>query len=733
MSTATQFFRFAIVGTLGFVADVSVLFALMQLGAGPFMGRLVSFLCAVWVTWFLNRRFTFGSGRPSGAAEPLKYLLAMTIGGIANYLSYSLVVVLFPGQPLAPLAGVAVGSVAGMGLNFLSAKLWVFRATADSKQRRADEQAISWDHPALISTIVPILFGLFAVLRGADANWDLYNYHLYGPFALINGKHAIDLAPAGFQGYFNPFLDVVPYLLNTSLPPILSGFLQGAFHGLVFIFVLQISRAALRLPGSAETRIPLFVALAGCLTANFLSELGTTMGDNTTAVFVLAGISLLTWQWERLRNLEGGGIATLLAAGLLVGLATGLKLTNATSAIAICLSLLLVYPAWPAKKLGIAFLFGIGVTGGFLVTGGPWMLRMWMEHGNPLFPQFGSIFPNPLAEPMSVADQRWLPKSITEYLLWPFIISLDARRAGELGLRQAIWAIVYALMIIWAFRALASRREETEPRTLNRLQLFVICYVAFAFVVWTLLFSIYRYAVPFELLAPLVVVLLAQRIWRIETARRVSTWALSLAVLLVATSLHRTWGHEGWAAPLYHTSLEDFDRPAQTTVLLNSQPLGWLATLHSPEVAFIGLNTSFPDGPTFQTRIDEIVRSRDGPIYVFTSGASDERAEKIAGYDRLASSWGVSETSWGCNLLRAVSGKLRFRLEEAENKSTCRLSAREEDKLDVSAMNAALARQTAADIESYGFKLDESSCRPFWAGIGAGSKAYQICTARYGR
>ena len=34
---------------------------------------------------------------------------------------------------------------------------------------------------------------------GQDANFDLKNYHLYNPFALLEGRHEIDFAVAAFQ------------------------------------------------------------------------------------------------------------------------------------------------------------------------------------------------------------------------------------------------------------------------------------------------------------------------------------------------------------------------------------------------------------------------------------------------------------------------------------------------------------------------------------------------------
>lgn len=122
-----QFLRFAAVGVAGFLVDVLVLYLALLLGLGLYAGRALSFLAAVQCTWELNRRFTFVyQEQRSLAARWWRYLLAMLGGGIANYLTYSAVVVLAPGIPFLPLAAVAAGSLAGLTLNFLCAKFFVF-------------------------------------------------------------------------------------------------------------------------------------------------------------------------------------------------------------------------------------------------------------------------------------------------------------------------------------------------------------------------------------------------------------------------------------------------------------------------------------------------------------------------------------------------------------------------------------------------------------------------------
>ncbi|XYJ11341.1 GtrA family protein [Telluria sp. B2] len=123
-----QFASFALVGVAGLVVDIAVLYACLWIGLGYYSGRLCSFLAAVWATWELNRRYTFAGGE-SATARPQwwRYLLAMLGGGMVNYLAYSAVVSLAPGLPFLPGVAVAAGSLAGMLVNFSSAKFLVFK------------------------------------------------------------------------------------------------------------------------------------------------------------------------------------------------------------------------------------------------------------------------------------------------------------------------------------------------------------------------------------------------------------------------------------------------------------------------------------------------------------------------------------------------------------------------------------------------------------------------------
>ncbi|WP_431125907.1 GtrA family protein [Variovorax paradoxus] len=126
MKLGRQFLSFAVVGAIGFVVDVAVLYLMAPL-LGWYGARVLSFLAAATATWALNRRYTFRRSEASVLREYLGYLVTMLGGAVVNYGAYVLVLHWFTG-PWAPAAGVALGSCAGLIVNFLSARYLVFRA-----------------------------------------------------------------------------------------------------------------------------------------------------------------------------------------------------------------------------------------------------------------------------------------------------------------------------------------------------------------------------------------------------------------------------------------------------------------------------------------------------------------------------------------------------------------------------------------------------------------------------
>ncbi|WP_379594983.1 GtrA family protein [Teichococcus globiformis] len=134
---AGQILRFGTVGSIGFLIDSAVLYAALWLGAGPYVGRVASYVVAATANWLLNRLWTFrGAGRQRPVRQWLLFLLVNLIGFAVNYGTYA---VLFNQSSLVsthPVLGVAAGSIAGMTGNFILNRWLVF---GTSQQNRALE------------------------------------------------------------------------------------------------------------------------------------------------------------------------------------------------------------------------------------------------------------------------------------------------------------------------------------------------------------------------------------------------------------------------------------------------------------------------------------------------------------------------------------------------------------------------------------------------------------------
>jgi hypothetical protein len=601
-------------------------------------------------------------------------------------------------------------------------------------------RSIDWNAAALhrrASIAVPVLFGLISLWLGQDSNWDLGNYHRYNAFALLNGKVGVDLAPAGMQSYFSPVLDVPYYLMTTYWPAPLVGFVMGVVHGLNFVLLLGIAKAACsELREEDRYRVPLFLAAAGVLTVNFLSGLGNSMGDDTTALFVLASMLIVVRHWGELGVWSSRGVRTMAVAGVLVGAGAGLKLTNAVYAVALCASLFVVSASlW--TRFRIAFVFGVGVLLGVAVTGGYWFWTMWHTFGNPLFPQFGSVFPSPLASAGGVADTSWLPKSVRETLLWPFVIALNSLRAGQVRLHQIVWPVVYVLFAWWAVKALVStgRRGGSGRSAPNRSpSVYVLACVAIGFVVWMKLFSIFRYIVAIEVLTPLAIWLLLHRVLSEVSARRWASYVVCAATAVAVFGGVETWGHEPWANRAFTVDVPRFDDPLHTTVLVVDQrpAYGWLVPAFPPSITFVSVAGSFPEGSGYAARVHQIIDSRGGPTYALVPFMLNWRARSLERINRRLAGLGVLQSAGACSFATRMVDRLHMHAMvvpavAAPDGRRCELAQRASDQQSIVAQDNALMERTVEILSHYRVRLDPSSCSMRDAFIGSSLSPYRFC------
>jgi len=402
----------------------------------------------------------------------------------------------------------------------------------------------------------------WAWLAGEDANWDWQNYHEYNAFALLTGRYALDVVPAGLQTYFNPATYLPAWWLRHALPAPLGALVLGAVHGLNLALVYALTRALL---GPLATLPALAAAVViGATGAQTVSEVGTSLADILTALPVLAGVLLLLRCGQaRARDVVLGGV--------LIGAAVGFKLTNVVFALGAAAAMLL--SARPTRSLG---LLAVGGLIGAAATGGAWAYVAWRDLGNPVFPLFNAMFHSPEVADTNIMDLTFVPRSAWDGFTYPLQWLAGDGHTSEVPMRDARFAVVALLAPICLVVGLFRR---TTLLTRAEWQLVVAFAVAYA--LWLVVFSIQRYIVALELMcAPLIVVTVV----RVATALRIGGGpertrgdgaALGVAVAIALWVQPSDWWHRPWSSPYAAGPLAPaLSEPA--TYLMLEKPLAYL-------------------------------------------------------------------------------------------------------------------------------------------------------------
>jgi hypothetical protein len=466
-----------------------------------------------------------------------------------------------------------------------------------------------------------ILAGLISINLGQDDCGDLRNYHYYNAFSFFHHSRSHDIDVAGLQGFLNPVLDFPYYLLTVVFPrsPRTVAFFMGLPVGLLAYFTLLtgLRLFAARPYGWLAALLALIFGLSGTST---FSQLGLSTNEVFTGALVVAGLYCLL---KAIDSKASGFSPLVIAAGFLVGLAVGGKLTAGPYAIALAAATI---AGFNFKKIPITlFAVGVGGIAGVSLTGGFWMIHLYLLYQNPIFPYHNDIFQSKWAAPFAYVNPRFFPNPGLQTILYPFWwIQLNANLVTEYPFQDSRIASIF---IVCALSALMfAFRFRTEKMLIPRIWRAVIAFWLAAYVLWMEAFSIYRYAVPVEVVGAFLYVGGIGYLFRSERAFGTTLSAVGLCVLAVFTT-YPDWGHIPFQArsfPVVPPIIPDH------TLVIDSDyyPMSYVATLGGRSARFVDarFNYAVPPSSPLTKLVTDTISNWDGPIDVLGTVAGGQPA-----------------------------------------------------------------------------------------------------------
>ena len=506
--------------------------------------------------------------------------------------------------------------------------------------------------------------GLLSVALGPDNNWDLRYYHLYAPWAYLHHRYLYDIAPAQYQGFFNPTADFLFYGLLSLFNdyPRCIAFVMGAVHGLNAVLVAAI--AWHMLGRDRDWRCGWYAAIAtliGITGAGAAPLLGTTTNDLINSIFIVAAL-LLALKASEVTN----PLVLLGWAGLTAGAGVGLKFTAAIFVPGLAIVAAVI--AWRRRSAGGFAAFGAGVALAFIAIAGHHMLTLWRDFGNPVFPLLNDVFRSPYFDAVSIRDDQFLPRDVWQLLAYPFYwTQANIYVVMEMSFRDwraamAYVAIVSAIVVaVVRFRSTPSRYAEPQARGVALLYTFLIA----SYVVWAPVFGNYRYAVTLEMLTGIAIVAAIVVSIR-DRGLSLGVAAAALVVALV-TTIYPDWGRRAYDTQYVDVQVPPLP-PHSVVLIATEEPAAYFIPFAEPTAQYLGLENNFlqlSQNNRLVREISALMRAPGRRKFIVNEGEFD-----AAGLNAMLAHYDLKLADAPCRPIRSNFPGEELALCEATEKAT---------------------------------------------------------------
>jgi hypothetical protein len=452
---------------------------------------------------------------------------------------------------------------------------------------------------------------------GKDMAWDTLNYHLYLGFSALNDRFGQDYFAAGPLSYLNPYAYIPFYaMVSAGLPALMICSVFAAVHSIILWLTFELGAAVCP---SEDGRSRVFAGICAVSLAFMnpilMQQFGSCFADITTAELALGGWLLLAGAVRAPR------ISRVICAGLILGAASALKLSNALSAVS-AFAMLAMLPLDWRGRIRHGFFYGISLGIGFAVLAAPWSYRLAKVFGNPMFPMLNNVFRSPEYTTESMGNAfRFIPESLGEALWRPFAMINPMQMVHEeLSAPDPRYAILVALVVLLVLRWVWRRLGRTSPWPRNqqlnestRILVALGCGLSVNWILWLRVSGNSRYVLAMACVAAAVVVGMLFRLF--ESRPKVRNYILAIIFVTQAIQLYLgaeyRWNGVPWGGQWFDLSmLEKLKTEPNLYLTLGTQSNSFLAPFLAKNSGFVNVAGGYtldPDGAT-GAHVRELIR-----------------------------------------------------------------------------------------------------------------------------
>jgi len=470
-----------------------------------------------------------------------------------------------------------------------------------------------------------MLLLVFGAVLGAflqhEWRWDFTNYHYYNAFAFLNGRIAYDIAPASINTFFNPILDLPLwfYIQHFNDNPALIYALQGAWGGLMLFAFYKIYQLFFKLENIISYVV---LALSLLLTLSgeaVFSQFGTSSNEIPVSFFILWGLYILL---KQIKLPETQKLKKFFAAGLIMGIALGLKQTVVIYCIASGLMLMICYK-YLNKPYKSIFFFALGGFIAYIALNGWFMWKYWTLYGNPFFPFLNGVFHSPYFDDFNYRDTRYLPP-LKYFLIYPILWNFKGYTIREQPYVDFRLTLIY-IVLIGVFAWLLHQKKLKKFFKEHPLDGSLYVFIALSFFVWMMMFSILRYSAVLEVISIIwfakMVFSLLERKSLILSAVIISFFVVLLSVCVFENELSKRQTNGKFL------SIEEIKLPENTLLKLYGFPTALVVPEFSKHAQLRAVNyvpyncvyqkgSDFAERGAFRKMRDEIEKEHKGSVAV---------------------------------------------------------------------------------------------------------------------